>query len=86
MSSKNFKLIIAVLVVVVMLLSIRIIFDSKFDDFDRFIQTRQNYEGGTEKFDEDFQNLMDWEKDYKKEHPDATDEEIDQAFKNAWGK
>ena len=86
MSSKKLKLIIAVLVVVVMLLSIRIIFDSKFDDFDRFIQTRQNYEGGTEKFDEDFQNLMDWEKDYKKEHPDATDEEIDQAFKNAWGK
>lgn len=86
MTSKKYKLIIAVLVVVVALLSIRVIFDSKFDDFDRFVHTRQNYEGGTEKFDKDFQGLVDWEKDYKKAHPDATKQEIDQAFNDAWEK
>ena len=86
MTSKKYKLIIAVLVVVVALLSIRVIFDSKFDDFDRFVNTRQNYEGGTEKFDNDFKGLVDWKDDYKKAHPNATDQEIDKAFKDAWGK
>ena len=86
MTSKKYRIIIVVLVVMVALLSVRLIFDSKFDDFDRFVNTRQNYEGGTEKFDKDFQGLVDWEKDYKKAHPDATDQEINQAFKDAWGK
>ena len=86
MTSKKNKIIIAVLIVVVVLLSIRVIFDSKFDDFSNFIKTRDNYEGGTEKFDKDFQGLVEWEKEYKKTHPDATKEEIDEAFKKAWGK
>lgn len=86
MTSKKYKLIIAVLVVIVILLSIRVIFDSKFDDFNRFINTRENYEGGTEKFDKDFQGLIDWEKDYRETHPNATDEDINKAFKKLWGK
>lgn len=86
MSSKKYKIIIAVLVLIIILLSIRVIFDSKFDDFDRFVKTRQNYEGGTDKFDKDFQGLMDWEKEYRQAHPDASDEDVDKAFKAAWGK
>ena len=86
MKSKRNMWIIIVLVVVVVILGIRVVFDSKFDDFDNYIESRENYEGGTEKFDEDFQNLVDWEKAYREEHPDATDEEINQAFKDAWGK
>ena len=86
MTSKKYKIIIAVLVVVLALLSVRVIFDSKFDDFSRFVNTRQNYEGGTEKFDEDFQGLIDWEKDYREAHPEATDEDVEKAFNKAWGK
>ncbi len=86
MTSKKSKVIIIVFVVIVALLSLRVIFDSKFDDFTRFIQTRDSYEGGTDKFDEDFQGLIDWEEQYKKDHPDATKADIDKAFKEAWGK
>lgn len=86
MTSKKYKIIIAILLLVVVLLSIRVIFDSKFDDFDRFIETRQNYEGGTEQFDENFQGLIEWIDDYKESHPDASEEEINQAFKDAWEK
>ena len=86
MTSKYTKIIISVLVIAVILLSLRVIFDTKIDDFNRFAQTRQTYEGGTEKFDNDFQGLIDWEKNYKIEHPEATKQEIDKAFKEAWGK
>lgn len=86
MKSKYSKIIIAVLVIAVIVLGIRVVFDSKFDDFNRFVQTRQNYQGGTEKFDQDFQGLIVWEKNYKLEHPNATNEEINKAFKDAWGK
>lgn len=86
MTNKKYKIIIIVLVVIIVLMSIRIIFDSKFDDFSRFIQTRENYEGGTEKFDKDFDGLVKWEKEYKKAHPDATKEEINQVFNDMWKK
>ena len=86
MKSKYTKIIVVILVIVVILLTLRVVFDSKFDDFNRFVETRQNYEGGTEKFDQDFQGLIDWEKNYKIEHPNATDQEINKAFKEAWGK
>lgn len=61
MTPKKYKLIIAGLVLLVILLSVRVIFDSKFDDFDRYIEKRENYKGGTEQFDEDFHRLVDWE-------------------------
>ncbi len=86
MTPKKYKIFIAILLVVVALLSVRVIFDSKFDDFDNFVQTRENYEGGTEKFDQDFQGMVNWEKEYKEAHPNATKKEMDQAFKDAWGK
>lgn len=86
MKNKKSKIIIGILVIVIILLSIRVIFDSKFDDFSNFIRTRENYEGGVDKFDKDFEGLAQWEKDYKEKHPEATQEEIDEAFKKAWGK
>ncbi len=86
MTNKKYKITIAVLLIILALLSVRVIFDTKFDDFDRFIQTRENYEGGVEKFDEDFKGLVEWEKKYKEEHPNATKKEIDKAFNEAWGK
>lgn len=86
MTTKKYKIIIIILLVVVALLSVRVIFDSKFDDFSNFIQNRENYEGGPEKFDEDFQGLVKWEKEYREKHPNATKKEINEAFKKAWGK
>ena len=85
MTSKHYKIIIGVLIIAVSLLLVRVVFDSKFDEFDNFINTRENYEGGPEKFDEDFQGLIEWEKKYKEEHPNATKADIDKAFKEAWG-
>ena len=29
---------------------------------------------------------IDWEKGYRKSHPNASDEEVNEAFKKAWGK
>lgn len=84
MKNKGPKIIIIVLVLIVAVLVFRVVFDDKFDDFDNFIETRENYEGGPEKFDEDFQGLVDWEKKYREEHPDATKKDINKAFKEAW--
>ena len=86
MGKNKTKIFIIILIVVIALLSIRVIFDSKFDDFDKFIKTRETYEGGPEKFDEDFKGLVEWEKKYKEEHPNATKAEINKAFNEAWGK
>ena len=86
MKKNKTKIFIFILIVVIALLSIRVIFDSKFDDFDNFIKTRETYEGGPEKFDEDFKGLVEWEKKYKEEHPNATKAEINKAFNEAWGK
>ena len=37
-------------------------------------------DNGVEQSDQDFQNLIKWENEYKLAHPDATKEEIDQAW------
>ncbi|NLY36831.1 MAG: hypothetical protein GX046_06305 [Tissierellia bacterium] len=84
MTSKTSRIVIVTLLVLVVLLSLRVVFDSKFDDFDKFVKTRENYEGGPEKFDEDFQGLIQWEKEYRATHPNATDKEVNEAFKKLW--
>lgn len=65
MTPKKYKIIIIVLVIVIALLAIRVIFDSKFDDF---------------------KNMVKWTNEYKVNYPNASDEEIDKAFKDAWKK
>ena len=97
-SNKN-KIIIGVLIVVIVLLSIRVVFDSKFDkfgqDLDNLAKWKTDYlekhpnatdEEIDQAFEEGIDGLVKWKADYLKEHPDATDEEIDEAFKKAWGK
>ncbi len=99
MKSNKSKIIIGILVVVVVLLSIRVIFDSKFDkfgeDLENLAQWKTNYlekhpnatdEEIDQAFEEGMDGLVKWKADYLKEHPGATDEEIDEAFKRAWGK
>ncbi len=99
MKSNKSKIIIGILVVVVVLLSIRVIFDSKFDKFGKDLESldqwKQNYlkehpdatDAEVDKaFEEGMDGLVKWKADYLKEHPGATDEEIDEAFKRAWGK
>lgn len=86
MKNKKYTIIIILLLVIITGLVVRVAFDYKFDDFDNFIKTRENYEGGPEKFDEDFKGLVEWEKKYKEAHPNATKAEINKAFNEAWGK
>ncbi len=86
MKPTTYKIIIGILVVLLSLLTIRVVFDEKFDNFNNFIETRENYEGGPEKFDEDFKGLVEWEKQFRKDNPNATDADVNKAFKKAWGK
>ena len=99
MKSNKSKIIIGVLVVVVVLLSIRVVFDSKFDKFGEDLENLGQWKADylekhpnatDEEIDQAFKEGIDgldkWKADYLKEHPDATDEEIDEAFKKAWEK
>lgn len=82
--TKNIGLIILGVVCVILLL--RVVFDDKFDDFDRYVEERENYEDGPEAYDKNLEALGKWIEDYKKENPGATDEDASRAFDAAWGK
>lgn len=75
----------SVLAVVVVLLGLRVAFDEKFDDFDRMMEARENYEGGEEEFDKNFAAMAAWLEQYKRDNPGATDEDASAAFDAAWG-
>lgn len=71
--------------VVALVLLVRVVFDEKFDNFDRYVEERESYEGGTAEFDENFEKMTEWFEQYKKEHPGATDSDAEAAWKEAWG-
>ncbi len=62
--NKTSKIVIIILIVICTLLLIRFVVFKKAFD----------------QFGKDLENMGTWEKDYKKEHPDATKAEIDAAF------
>ncbi len=68
------------------LIAIRVIFDKKFDDFDRFVVERENYKDGPEAYDKNLKALGEWVDKYKREHPGATDADASAAFNAAWNK
>lgn len=91
--AKKYKFLIIVLVIIIVLLTFRIVFDSKFKDLDNLIQWEKDYkianpdaskEEIDKAFKDGFKGLEKWINEYKKDHPNATDEEIDRAFKDAW--
>ena len=99
MKSNKSKIIIGILVLFVVLLSVRVIFDSKFDKFGSDLENLSKWKteylekhpgASDEEMDKAFADGMDgltkWKADYLKKHPGATDAEIDEAFNKAWGK
>ena len=78
------NIIIVVLVIIAVVLSVRVVFDEKFDDFDRYVEERESYEDGPEAYDKNLDALGKWMEDYKKENPGATDEDASKAFDAAW--
>lgn len=85
MNKKTKNIIIVVVSIVALLLLLRVVFDDKFDDFDRYVEERENYEDGPEAYDENLGKLGDWIENYKDENPGATDEDAGRAFNAAWG-
>jgi len=74
-----------VLGIVAVLLLVRVVFDEKFDNFSKYVEERENYEGGPEEYDKNLKNLGDWMDNYEKEHPGSTKEDAENAWKEAWG-
>lgn len=84
--NKNYKNIaLIVLGILVTILLVRVVFDEKFDNFDTYVQDRENYKDGPEAYDKNLEALGKWSDDYKAEHPGATDADVDAAFNAAWG-
>lgn len=99
MKSNKSKIIIAVLVIVVVLLSVRVIFDSKFDKFGSDLENLGKWKADylekhpdatdeevNKAFNEGIDGLVKWKEDYLEKHPGATDEEVNEAFNKAWEK
>lgn len=75
---------ISTLAVVVVILGLRVAFDDKFDDFDRYVKARDNAED-PEEFDRNFAAMAAWLEQYKRDNPGATDEDASAAYDAAWG-
>lgn len=55
----------------------------RMHDFDRMMEAR-DAAPDKEKFDRDFEAMADWLENYKRENPDATDEDAKNAFEEIW--
>lgn len=75
---------IGALIIVSAGLAVRVIFDKKFDDFDRMVEARNNAED-PEEFDRNFAAMAAWLERYKRDNPGATDKDASAAFDAAWG-
>ncbi len=84
MNNKTKNIFIGIISVVAILLLLRVVFDQKFDDFDKYVEDRENYEGGTEEYDKNLKALGDWIENYQKEHPGSTEKDAEKAWEEAW--
>lgn len=82
-TTKKF-IIIWIITLIVLVLGIRVIFDEKFDNFNKMIEARNNAED-KEEFDRNFEQMWKWFDEYKENNPWATDEDAEAAWKTAWG-
>ena len=57
----------------------------KKQDFDKYIRAREAAED-KEQFDKNFDAMVKWFDDYKKDNPGATDEDAQKAFDALWNK
>jgi len=74
---------ISLLVIVMIAGAVRIIFDDKFDDFEKYIEAREKYEGNKEEFDQNIKKMSEFKDNYKRENPGTTDEEAEQALRDS---
>lgn len=85
MNNKTKNIILVVISIIALLLLVRVVFDEQFDDFDRYVEERENYEEGPEAYDQNLEKLGEWVDNYKQENPGASDEDASAAFNAAWG-
>lgn len=57
----------------------------RMQDFDRMMDAREAAPD-KEKFDQDFEAMATWFETYKRDHPEATDEDAKRAFEEIWKK
>lgn len=57
----------------------------KAEDFNRYAEAR-NAAPDKEEFDRNFDNMVKWFEDYKRDNPGATDEDAQRAFEELWDK
>lgn len=86
MNNKIKNILLIILALVIILLTLRVVFDKKFDDFSRYVKERENYQDGPEAYDKNLEALGDWVKQYKEDNPGASDEDASKAFEAAWKK
>ena len=55
----------------------------RMQNFDRMMEAREA-SPDPEKFDQDFEAMADWLENYKRENPEATDEDAKRAFEEIW--
>lgn len=55
----------------------------RMQSFDRMMDAREA-SPDPEKFDRDFEAMADWLENYKRENPEATDEDAKKAFEDIW--
>ena len=76
---------VIILWLIILGLSLRIIFDEKFDNFNKMIQARENAEN-KEEFDRNFEKMWKWFDEYKTNNPWSTTEDAEAAWKDIRGK
>lgn len=55
----------------------------RMQNFDRMMEAR-DASPDPEKFDQDFEAMADWLENYKRENPEASDEDAKKAFEEIW--
>ena len=80
MTQRNWTIVgVSALAVVAVLLGLRVAFDDKFDDFERYVDAREHADD-PEEFDRNFAAMAAWLEQYKRENPGATDEDAAAAY------
>tara|TARA_B100001179_G_C18534266_1_gene378624 strand:+ start:563 stop:826 length:264 start_codon:yes stop_codon:yes gene_type:complete len=84
MSNKTKNIILIMVSSIALLLLVRVVFDEQFDDFERYVEERENYKGGPEAYDRNLEALDDWLDNYQKENPGTSRDDAKEAWDNAW--
>ncbi len=73
----------AITALIILLVGVRIVFNDKFENFNKYIEARDTYKGDKKEFDKNFENMNTFIEDCKAKNPGATDREVQEAFNKA---